>query len=63
MELQTISAATAAPPLLTQADVQLAFTSKPDEAKRAIFDFNKQALASAMRSLGLTSVAVTYSGS
>ncbi len=63
MELQAISAATAALPTLTEADVRLAFTSKPDDARRVIFDFNKQALASAMRSLGLTSVAVTYSGS
>jgi hypothetical protein len=36
--------------------------SKLDDSSRAVFDFNKLALAAAMRQLGLSSVSITYSG-
>jgi hypothetical protein len=62
MEGQLIVAASAAQQAPTREAVRLAVDTKPDDATRVIFDFNKNALAGAMRALGLTSVAVTYSG-
>jgi hypothetical protein len=62
MEGQLIVAAPAVTPVLSQSDVRLAVDTKPNDATRVLFDFNKQALAQAMRARGLTSVMVTYSG-
>jgi hypothetical protein len=62
MEGQLVAAAPAAPSAPTQADVRLAVDTKPNDATRVMFDFNKHALAQAMLPLGLTSVVVTYSG-
>lgn len=58
--IETRAAAAAAP---TEADVRHAVDTRPDDAARVMFDFNKHALARAMRAIGLTSVEVAYSGS
>lgn len=62
MEGQLIVAASAVTPVLSQPDLRLAVDTKPNDATRLIFDFNKHALAEAMPTRGLTSVAITYSG-
>lgn len=62
MEVQVIEATPVALPPPSQDDVRLVVASKPDEAARAIFNFNKHALAAAMRAIGFTSVVVTYTG-
>lgn len=62
MDVQPIEDTPAALPPPSQDDVRQAFGSSPDEAVRTIFDFNKHSLAAVMRTLGFTSVVVTYSG-
>ena len=62
MEGQLIVATPLATPLPTPADARRAVEATPDDARRVLFDFNKHALAQSMRTLGSTSVAVTYSG-
>lgn len=49
--------------ILTQEQLLEAFAADPTAARRAIFDFNKQTLAAAMRGLGISSLTVSYSGS
>jgi hypothetical protein len=63
MEPPFIQPTAPAPASPTAADVRRAFETRPDDAARVMFDFNKQALARAMRAAGLASVEVTYSGS
>lgn len=62
MEGQLIGAAQAVIPVPSQADARLAVDTKPNDANSVVFDFNKHALAQAMRARGLSSVVVTYSG-
>jgi hypothetical protein len=62
MEGQLILAAPAAILASTPEALRLSVEADPNSADRAIFEFNKLALAGALRALGITRVTVEYSG-
>lgn len=62
MDVQHFAATAVATKTPTRDELHQIVLSNPDGAARALFDFNKHALAVAMRQIGFSSVVVTYSG-